>query len=217
ALSVEMSSESERLIVNVGATRELAPAMRMAARATNGHSTLILGDALSAILEGPRLGRGNPRMLGPNLDDVRRSADESGVTVQGRHDGYREKFGLLHRRYLFLDTEGRNLRGIDEMIRPIKLRGGAARKPIPFVVRFHLHPDVRARPFEQNALMLETPRGQRWRFRTDAPGLDIAASTYWGGHAPRETHQIVLSGEADPMGHGLAPPNRVRWALARLG
>ena len=200
-----------------GATRELAPAMRMAARATNGHSTLILGDALSAILEGPRLGRGNARMLGPNLDDVRRSADESGVTVQGRHDGYREKFGLLHRRYLFLDTEGRNLRGIDEMIRPIKLRGGSARKPIPFVVRFHLHPDVRARPFEQNALMLETPRGQRWRFRTDAPGLDIAASTYWGGHAPRETHQIVLSGEADPMGHGLAPPNRVRWALARLG
>lgn len=217
ALSFEMSSESERLIVNVGATRELAPAMRMAARATNGHSTLVLGDALSAILEGPRLGRGNARMLGPNLDDVRRSADESGVTVQGRHDGYREKFGLLHRRYLFLDTEGRNLRGIDEMIRPVKLRGGPSRKPIPFVVRFHLHPDVRARPFEQNALILETPRGQRWRFRTDAPGLAIAPSTYWGGHAPRETHQIVLSGEADPMGHGLAPPNRVRWALARVG
>ncbi len=216
ALAFEMSSESERLVVNVGATRELAPAMRMAARATNGHSTLILGDALSAILEGPRLGRGNARMLGPNLDDVRRSADESGVTVQGRHDGYREKFGLLHRRYLFLDAEGRNLRGIDEMIRPMKLRGGPTRKPIPFVVRFHLHPDVRARPFEQNALMLETPRGQRWRFRTDAPGMAISASTYWGGRAPRETHQIVLSGEADPMGHGLAPPNRVRWALARL-
>jgi len=24
-----------------------------------------------------------------------------------------------------------------------------------------------------------------------------------------------LSGGADPLGHGLAPPNRIRWALAR--
>mgnify|MGYP003502893472 CR=1 FL=1 len=27
--------------------------------------------------------------------------------------------------------------------------------------------------------------------------------------------KIVLTGEADPMGHGLAPPNRIRWALTR--
>jgi len=27
--------------------------------------------------------------------------------------------------------------------------------------------------------------------------------------------KIVLTGAADPMGHGLAPPNRIRWALAR--
>jgi uncharacterized heparinase superfamily protein len=64
--------------------------------------------------------------------------------------------------------------------------------------------------------MLETRRGQRWRFRTDAPEVTIAPSIYWGGHEPRESVQIVLAGEADPMGHGLAPPNRVRWALARM-
>ncbi len=215
ALAFELASGGERLIVNVGATPDLAPAARVAARATNGHSTLVLADALSAVLEGR--GKSVARLLGPNLDDVRRSSDESGVTVQGRHDGYREKFGLLHRRYLFMDTEGNNLRGIDELIRPVKLRTAAAKKPIPFVIRFHLHPDVRVRPAEPQAMHLETRQGQRWRFRTDAPGVAIAPSTYWGGTAPRETSQIVLSGGADPMGHGLAPPNRVRWALARLG
>jgi len=215
ALAFELSSERERLIVNVGADRDLEPAARAAARATNGHSTLILDDALSATLEEPRRGKGNARLSGPNLDDVRRSSDESGITIQGRHDGYRAQFGLLHRRYIFVDHEGRNLRGIDELIRPTRHKGPAPKKPIPFVARFHLHPDVRARLVEHQMALLETPGGQRWRLRTDAPEIAIEPSIYWGGANPRESHQITLSGEADPMGHGLAPPNRIRWALAR--
>jgi uncharacterized heparinase superfamily protein len=215
ALSFELSSERERLIVNVGAARELEPAARMAARATNGHSTLVLADALSATLEEPRRGKGPARLTGPTLDDVRRSSDDSGVTVQGRHDGYRDRFGLLHRRYLFVDHEGRNLRGIDELIRPTKFKGVTPKKEIPYVARFHLHPNVRAKLVEHQMALLETPGGQRWRLRTDAPNIDIAPSIYWGGASPVESLQIVLSGAADPMGHGLAPPNRIRWALAR--
>jgi uncharacterized heparinase superfamily protein len=214
ALAFELSSERERLIVNIGATRELAPAARVAARATNGHSTLVLADALSATLE-ERRGKGPARLVGPNLDEVRRSSDESGITVQGRHDGYRAQFGLLHRRYLFVDHDGRNLRGIDELIRPMRLKSPTLKKNIPYVVRFHLHPSVRARLIEHQMALLETPGGQRWRLRTDAPEIAIEPSIYWGGAAPRESLQITLSGEADPMGHGLSPPNRIRWALAR--
>ena len=49
--------------------------------------------------------RGGSRLTGPQLDEVRRSSDESGITVQGRHDGYKEKYGLWHRRYIFVDHE----------------------------------------------------------------------------------------------------------------
>jgi uncharacterized heparinase superfamily protein len=216
ALAFELSSESERLIVNIGAARELEPAGRFAARATNAHSTLVLGDALSATFEEARRAKSPARLVGPNLDDVRRSSDESGITLQGRHDGYRAQFGLLHRRYLFIDHEGKNLRGIDELIRPMKLKGPPQKKDIPYVVRFHLHPDVRARMVERQVALLETPGGQRWRLRTDAPDVVIEPSIYWGGKTvPRDSLQIMLSGDADPMGHGLAPPNRIRWALAR--
>ena len=215
ALAFELSSESERLIVNVGAARELEPAARQAARATNGHSTLVLADALSANLEEARRGKAPPRLTGRTLDDVRLSSDESGITLQGRHDGYRAQFGLLHRRYIFVDHEGKNLRGIDELIRPMKLKTAAPKQPIPFVARFHLHPGVRARFVERNTALMETPNGQRWRLRTDAPEVSIEPSIYWGGESVRESHQIVLAGEADPMGHGLGPPNRIRWALSR--
>ena len=216
ALAFELSSERERLIVNVGAARELAPEGRFAARTTNAHSTLILADALSAEFEESRRGKGPARLVGPNLDDVRRSSDETGITVQGRHDGYRAQFGLLHRRYVFIDHDGRNLRGIDELIRPSKSKAPSSKQLIPFVARFHLHPSVRARLVEHQMALLETPGGQRWRLRTDAQLIAIEQSTYWGGRiVPQETQQIVLSGAADPMGVGLGPPNRMRWALAR--
>ena len=215
ALSFEMSSRRERLIVNVGAARDLSPAARHAARATNGHSTLILNDALSAALEAPRRGKGPARLVGPTLDDVRRSSDESGVTLQGRHDGYKNQYGLLHRRYLFADHAGRNLRGIDELIRPMKIKSPNPKEPIPFVARFHLHPSVRTRLLDPRTALLETPGGERWRLRTDASDIQVAPSVYWGGQSSEETQQLVLHGKADPMGHGLGPPNRIRWALTR--
>lgn len=214
ALAFELSSGAERLIVNVAAARELEPDGRAAARTTNGHSTLIVGDALSAAIE--QRGRHGARFIGPTIDDMRRSEDDDGVTVQGRHDGYVSQFGLMHRRYLFADPSGRNLRGIDELIRPTRLKASPPRNGIPFVARFHLYPGVRAEMVEHEMVQLVTPGGTRWRLRTDAPRISITESAYWGARTvPQESLQIVLAGEADPLGHGLGPPNRIRWALAR--
>jgi hypothetical protein len=63
----------------------------------------------------------------------------------------------------------------------------------------------------------------RWRWLADKSccGEWAHSTNYakdWPGGKlgnPAESLQIVLSGEADPMGHGLAPPNRIRWALTR--
>jgi len=214
ALAFEMSCGRDRLVVNVGAHLELQPEARSAARATSAHSTLIVGDTLSASLE--TRGRNAQRFVGPAIDDVRRSQDDDGVTLQGRHDGYRTQFGLAHRRYLFVDPTGRNVRGIDELSRPVRQRTPISRTPIPFQARFHLHPSVRAEMIEHQMIALETPSGARWRFRTDAPQIALSASPYWAARAtPLDAKQIILSGAADPSGHGLGPPNRIRWAFAR--
>jgi uncharacterized heparinase superfamily protein len=217
ALAFEMSCGVDRLIVNVGSSRELSPDWRAAGRATNGHSTLIVDDALSTAFEAPRLGRAGAYPVGPPGVSAKRNDDDDGARVECQHEGYRQDYGLVHRRTIFLSASGTDLRGLDVLARPLAEGKSTDGLRIPFAVRFHLHPDVVVERLESRTLRLETKGGAHWRLRTDAEAVSIEPSVFLSaGGAPLATRQIVLVGEADPDGVGDKPPNRVRWALSRI-
>ena len=216
-LAFEMSSGKDRLIVNVGSARELLPSWRAAGRATNGHSTLIVDDALSAVFETARLGRVAARPIGPPGVHAQRIDDDDGARIDAQHEGYRADYGLVHRRTLFLDKSGLNVRGLDVLARPLAAGKAANSARVPYAIRFHLDPGVNARRLDASSVHLETASGAHWRLRTDAPHAAIEDSISLSARPlPLPTNQIVLSGEADPNGSGDAAPNRVRWALTRL-
>jgi uncharacterized heparinase superfamily protein len=214
-LSFELSCGAERMLVNVGSQLELDPKWRAAGRATNGHSTLVVDDALSAEFE--RLGRGAARPRGPAQVIAKRNDDDEGARIEGQHDGYRADYGLIHRRVVYMAKAALDLRGVDTLSRPAGEKKTTDAWRPPFAIRFHLHPDIVATMAEENVAYIETPSGGRWRFRTDAPAFRFEESVYLGGaDGPARTRQIVLGGEADPNGLGEGPPNRVRWAFTRL-
>lgn len=219
ALAFEMSCGGDQMIVNVGAARELAPDWRAAARATNGHSTLVVDDALSAQFSRARRGGAHPLDFAINS---KRMEEDDGVHVEARHEGYRDEFGFVHRRFLFMDKDGRNMRGADELGRPFADGRSPQTAAIPFSVRFHLHPRMRAEWSAPREPKLTTPSGAVWRLRTDAVRVAIENSVYlsgriaYGDKPAQETAQIVLTGKADPNSAGDAPPNRMRWALTRI-
>jgi uncharacterized heparinase superfamily protein len=214
ALAFEMSCGKDRLIVNVGSSRELAPEWRAAGRATNGHSTVIVDDALSTAFE---RARGGAYPIGPPGVSAKRADDDDGARVEAQHEGYRQDYGFVHRRTIFLSTSGVDLRGLDVLARPLAEGKATDALRIPFAVRFHLHPEVMVERLEARTLRLETAGGAHWRLRTDAEAVTIEPSVYLSGLGPpRETRQVVLAGEADPDGVGDRPPNRVRWALSRI-
>ncbi len=217
-LAFELSCGTDRLIVNVGSSRELDPEWRAAGRATNGHSTLVVDDALSAAFEQPRLGRSAARPYGPPQVSAKRTDDDDGAWIDAQHDGYREDYGLIHRRTIYMDQEGQHIRGLDALARPAS--EGKAYDPWrpPFAIRFHLHPEVQAAMGEEKGVAYMTgPSGSRWRLRTDAARMRIEDSVYLSaGEGPQRSRQIVLLGNAEPNNAGDGPPNRVRWAFTRL-
>lgn len=223
ALAFEMGTPGGRLIVNCGWHDDQPASWREAVRATAAHSTLTLEETSSArlLLPGWRRDLLGPRLAtAPGPVTARRNEEEMGVWLEGIHEGYRDLYGLSHRRRVFLAADGGDLRGEDALFRPVS--AGPAEDVEArwrFAIRFHLHPSVRASLSRDSmSALLVQPNGDGWRFRTDGGPVRLERSVYLAaGAPPQRATQIVVQGEAEPFGAGDRPPNRIRWAFQRLG
>lgn len=210
-LAFELSDGPHRLIVNCGGARglpqpmpdELAGLLRM----TAAHSTLVLADTNSTrIREDGTLGRGIEEVV------AHRHESEEGTWIDVAHDGYMRRFGLEHRRRVYLSGDGSDLRGEDTLApakrsRRLFGRGQATR----FDVRFHLGAGVEATPTaDGQGALLKLPDGRVWAFKARGGSFSIDDSLWVDGEGrPRPTHQLVISGEAPAGGAS------VNWSLKR--
>lgn len=198
-LAMEMSVGKERLIVNMGAAPPGQAEWRHLQRASAAHSTLVVADTNSLSL---RRSGGIKRQ--PGAVESRRDDQEGAALADARHDFYRKRFGLTHRRRLFLAPGGEDLRGEDTLLGP----AGHA-----FAVRFHLHPDVRASLLQGGGALLRLAGGGFWRLRAGGAEVALTDSVYFGhGGDMKRTQQIVLSGTSGAGGETV-----VKWALQREG
>jgi uncharacterized heparinase superfamily protein len=213
ALSFELSSAGERLMVNCGAPLRQHGQIRQAARLTAAHSTVVIADTSSCRIAGTD---GVDELLegcivsGPQAVPVEREDREDGISINASHDGYARAFGLLHQRSWQLSADGNRLQGADRILAaPGKKQGS---DEVDFAIRFHLHPSVKAGVIEngQGALLV-TPSGQQWIFHASGFPLTIEESAFFAApEGTRTTSQIVLIGKAK-AGDG------IDWVLMRKG
>jgi len=195
-LSMELSVGRDRLIVNCGAFPAGSPEWRDATRATAAHSTLVIADVSSSELTPDGLGRR------PVTVEAQRQEANGAHWLEASHDGWRRLFGAVHRRRLYLAESGEDVRGEDVIEAPT---------PQPFVLRFHLHPDVNASLQQDGeAVLLRLRSGGGWRLRADGARMSLEESIYLGSNEPRRSEQVVLTGYADG-------PQQVKWAVSKVG
>ena len=195
-LSFEMSVGRERMIVNCGAHPGDAE-WRTAQRLTAAHSTLVVEDTNSSeIMPDGTLGHG------PTVVLCRRQEVDGNLWLELSHDGYQQRFGLVHHRRLYLAATGEELRGED------RLTGGAGRA---FAIRFHLHPQVQVSIVQSaSSVLLKLPGGAGWRLRCSGGAIALEPSVYLGRAAEaRRTQQIVIAGTVEG-GEAV-----VKWGLRR--
>ncbi len=196
-LSFEFSSGVTAIFVNGGAPGPADQAWLTQSRSTASHNTLVLGAQSSArIVQHRTLERliGGPPLRMPDAATAAVMGDNDAMMAQGEHDGYRQRFGLLHQRRLRLAKSGRWLEGRDQ----IASAGQRMRLPrdIPFSVHFHLHPDIVCLP-EKSAVAVELklPDGAVWQFRCNDATISIEDSIHYADYVgPARSQQIVLRG-----------------------
>jgi uncharacterized heparinase superfamily protein len=112
------------------------------------------------------------------------------VTLKLSHDGYAQRYGLAHHRELALSADGARLEGRDAL-EPV---GAKVPEPVPYVLRFHLHPAIEARVIGDNiAVLLDLPNEDCWLFQADAPLALEGSMMFAASGGPRATTQIRVS------------------------
>ncbi|PJI84591.1 putative heparinase superfamily protein [Yoonia maricola] len=219
-LSFELTSGRRPLIVNCGSGARFGDEWRRASRATPSHSTMMIAGASSSHL-GPkgRMPNGDELLTElPTRVQAEFSATHMGRKLELSHNGYQRAYGLTHARVLMLSANGRSLVGEDmfSTLGPddqTVFDHALPQEGLPFVIRFHLHPEVKpAIDAEGTAVSLTLKSGEIWVLRHDgAAKLSLAQSVYLQNRQlkPVATQQVVLSGRA------MAYATRVRWSLAK--
>ncbi len=204
-LSFEMSAAHERLIVNCGSYPAAPQDWRYFMRYTAAHSTAVVDDTNSSEITT----HGALEYRAGNVL-VDRAENDGALWLDMSHDGYRSLYGIVHRRRVWLSPDGGDLRGEDTFT-------GYEGKPVTvpdrrFIVRFHLHPTVKATLAQSGqAAMMRLPSGRGWRLRASGAGIGLAESIYLGEDGrQRRTEQIVLVGQVPMEGAN------VKWALTRM-
>jgi uncharacterized heparinase superfamily protein len=210
-LSFEMSSGSELVLVNGGAPPPAHQRSAAAARGTSSHNTLELGGQPSAKLVRSvgltRIAGGAPIQHPDQVTCEVQQADAA-ITLTASHDGYLDRFNVMHTRTLTLHADGARAEGVDRLDGP----KGEQRFSwdIPFAVHFHLHPRSGVRLNADGSARIILPGGEHWRLSASGATLGIEESTHYAEViGPLQAQQVVLRG----ICYGAA---EVRWALERV-
>lgn len=211
-LSFEFSTPRQNLlIVNCGMPPTAREDWRQLARATPAHSTVTFNDTSSARFVTSATFRrvlgGAPMIDGPRKIAVAREDRPDAILLRATHDGYAERFGILHERTIVLAADGGRLEGEDAFLSADGHRELRATRD-RFAVRFHVHPTVKAtRLSDGHGAMLMAPDKDVWTFIVRDGRVELEDSVYLAGaEGPRRTVQLVI------YGHARHTP-RVAWSL----
>lgn len=212
-LSFELSAGRHRIVVNCGLPATGREEWRAVARQTAAHSTAVVEDASSCrFLSGGILARlcGAPVLGGPGELHVDRGDRGGADVLRASHDGYAQRFGIVHQRSLRLSTDGMRLDG-EDLFRVAHGEEFSADQPGRYAIRFHLHPSVEpSRASDGQTVILRMPDGDDWAFTAPDSAVTIEQSIFLaGGTGPRRTEQLVISGMARQV-------PRVEWTFVRL-
>lgn len=197
ALSFEMTSRARLLFVNGGFPGPADSDWNAVARATASHNTLCLAETSSSrLVRHQKLEAlvGGLPIRGPDVVTAKLSDAGGAAELSAQHDGYVQRFGMLHVRKITLSPDGNAVEGVDRLEPPQGLL--RLKQDLPFAIHFHLHPECTcARTDVRNTCRIKLEDGQVWTFSAEGADLYIEDGLYFVDSAgPRANLQIVLRG-----------------------
>ena len=197
-LSIEFSSNKEKIITNCGALEKLGGNASYL-RYTAAHSALSLKNTnISEIREE------QPHLKFPQLVDVKKSQNDKWIECEGSHNGYIKNYKKIIKRKILFREDEESLYGEDHIISSIPKN-----QEVLFHIRFHIMPNINiTETNKKRGIILKTKNDFIWTFKASAD-LVLEESIFVDNSNTAKTNQIVIK--------GITKNNReiIKWSLIK--
>ena len=204
ALSFEIISNGKKLISNSGYFSNKNNKLNKLSKSTALQSTLIIEDYSSCNFK-------KTEKLDFVIDKGLKITKKNIVfennywKISAAHDGYLEKFGLIHEREVEFYPEQSKFIGFDKMTRK------NVNKNIKFDIRFHLDPSTKIMKTQDNKSILIELDEEGWKFSCDNFDINIDNGLYFGNkNSYKENQNIFISGM------NIETDQNIKWEITKL-
>jgi uncharacterized heparinase superfamily protein len=195
-LSFELVSNGVKFVCNSGSGKNLGEELFYLSSSTAAHSTVTINDTSSCIFQKNKLIRkyfGNSLIEKHKIFKIEFKSDKEFTQCIVGHDGYQERFQILHERQITLFKNKSHIEGIDNLNCK-----NLENKNLTFSVRFHIHPDIRITKTMGNDILLSSTNGEGWIFRSPQIPTKIEKNLYFENpNNIRESSFILLEGNIE--------------------
>ena len=204
ALSFEIIFNEKKLISNSGYFSDKKNRLNKISRSTALQSALIIEDYSSCSF---KQNRELDYIVNKGLKVIKKNVilEENYWKISSAHDGYYQKFGVIHEREIEFYPEQSKFIGLDKILRK------NINKNIKFDIRFHLHPSSKVMKTQDNKSILIELEDEGWKFTCNNYDINIDNGLYFGNkNSYKENQNIFISGMTDKSDH------TIKWEISKL-
>ncbi len=203
-LSFEIISNGKKLISNSGYFSDKKSKLNKLSKSTALQSALIIEDYSSCSYE--KISNTDYTVnKGCKITKKNIIQEENYWKVLAEHDGYYQKFGILHERSIEFYPEQMKFVGNDKIIKK------NSNKSLKFDIRFQLDPNTKVMKTQDNKSILIELENEGWKFSCKNYDIHIDNSLYFGiKNSYKENQNIFISGTTNKNDHF------IKWEITKL-
>ncbi len=176
--AIEYFYKNNKIITNLG-DLTVSQDNRSLLSSTAAHSALSIDDRNNIDLSGTRK---------LELLNVKSNENNYGTLIEIEHDGYKNNFGVTHRRTLFVSQNGDDFRGEDQ----IKTYNDIGIIPSFCYIRFHLSPLIETFKLQSGKILLKHKDGYMINFISTEKNISIEKTMIFENGIRQKSSQLVI-------------------------
>ncbi len=204
ALSFEIISNQKKLITNGGYFPDKNNKLNKLSKTTALHSTLVIEDYSSCSFKKIK---NSDFVIDKGFKILKKNiiSHDNYWKLSSAHDGYLQKFGLIHERKIEFYPEQMKFVGNDKILRNV------FNKEIKFDIRFHIDPNSKIMKTQDNKFILIELDNEGWKFSCVNFDINIENSLYFGNkNLYKENQNIFISGMNNQK------EQTIQWEITKL-